>query len=664
MYMGKIQSIKLKVILLAVIIMFISLSILGACNFYNARNILLGDIDENLVLQSKGYADEIGMWLDSRKGEVRMLASSPVIDVGNKAAAMQYLNEETKRSPQYLRFWIVDDKGDALHSTGDRTQIADRPYFKEVMSTGNTVITNPIISKVDGKMVVSVVAPIKRNNQIVGVFGGTVTIDKLVERVGKIKVGETGYGYVVEDDGLTIIHPDKNAIMKTNVLKDEQADKHLKSITEKMIKGETGIDKFNTADGINYAAYAPISGMKWSLAVAVPEKEELAKMNSFKTVSLSTTFIMLILATGASILFAQRLTKPIQVLSSAIEKIAGGNLKEEQIAVKSQDELGKMAAAFYNMNSNLRAIVGKITHLAENVSSSSTELTTSAEQSTQAIGEVSDAISLVASGAERQMETVKGAVAVVEQVSSNMEETVKTANQVAEASGKMAEAAKSGGESVVNAQNQMGSIENTMANCALAVGKLGERSQQIGQFVNTIAAIAGQTNLLALNAAIEAARAGEQGRGFAVVADEVRKLAEQSQTATEQIAELIHVIQTEIGEAVLAMKQGTKEVAVGQTVVNSANESFNEIMNLVNQVSGQIQGISVAAQQMADSSKTVVASVYEISDISKKATDQTHTVYAATEEQAASMQQITAFSQGLADMAKELQQTVNHFKLS
>lgn len=657
------KSIQLKVIFLAVLVMFISLSILGACNFYNARSILLNDIDETLVLQSEGYAKEIGMWLDTRKQEVNVLASTPTVVDSDKETAAKYLKEESKRNPQYLRFWVVDAKGDALHSTGDRTNIVDRPYFKEVMSTGKTVITDPIISKVDGKMVVSVVAPIKKNNQIVGVFGGTVTVDELIGRIQQIKVAQTGYGYVVQGDGLTIIHPDKDAIMKNNALKDEKADKQLKSITEKMTQGEKGLEKYNSATGVNYVAYAPIPRLKWSLAVAVPEKEMLAKMTSFQSVSLITIFIMLLIAGGASVVFAQRLTKPIRALSVAIEKIAGGNLTEERAVVNSRDELGRMAAAFVNMNGNLRKVVGKIAQLAENVSSSSEELSASAKESTKAIGEVSNAVSEVASGAECQMQAVQRAVAIVEKASVDMQNTANTANQVAEASEKMAEAAACGGKSVSDAINQMESIGNTIIGCAAAVGKLGERSEQIEEFVSTVSAIAGQTNLLALNAAIEAARAGEQGRGFAVVAEEVRKLAEQSQEATRQIAELIQDIQKETREAVSAMEKGTKEVQAGQMVVDNANHSFGEIITLVNEVSGQIAGITAAAQQMAGSSDIIVNSVHEIADISKKATDQTHTVYAATEEQSAAMEQITAFSQGLAAAAGELQQVVTHFKL-
>jgi methyl-accepting chemotaxis protein len=210
---------------------------------------------------------------------------------------------------------------------------------------------------------------------------------------------------------------------------------------------------------------------------------------------------------------------------------------------------------------------------------------------------------------------------------------------------------------------QMDTIERTVANSAEAVTKLGERSLKIGQIVETISGIAGQTNLLALNAAIEAARAGEQGRGFAVVAEEVRKLAEQSQEATKQIAELIIEVQTETDKAVVAMNDGTREVKIGGEVVDTAGQAFQEIVGLVEGVSGQFKCISSAMQQMADESQQIVGAVYDIDKISKAAAEHTQMVSATTEEQAASMEEIAAASQSLVRMSEKLQNTIAKFKL-
>jgi methyl-accepting chemotaxis protein len=207
----------------------------------------------------------------------------------------------------------------------------------------------------------------------------------------------------------------------------------------------------------------------------------------------------------------------------------------------------------------------------------------------------------------------------------------------------------------------MAQIEQTVNNSSQVVAKLGERSKEIGQIVDTIAGIAGQTNLLALNAAIEAARAGEQGRGFAVVAEEVRKLAEQSKEAAKQIAQLIGEIQGDTGNAIEAMNEGTREVAIGAEVVTTAGHAFGEIAELVTEVYSQVKEISAAIQQMAGSSQQMLLSVKEIERHSKNAAGEAMTVSAATEEQSASTEEIVSSSQNLAKLAQDLQEAVNKF---
>jgi methyl-accepting chemotaxis protein len=250
---------------------------------------------------------------------------------------------------------------------------------------------------------------------------------------------------------------------------------------------------------------------------------------------------------------------------------------------------------------------------------------------------------------------------VVEQISASIQQAAGTTNEVAVQSAQAAAKANDGSKSVNKAISQMAQIEQTVNTSAKVVAELGERSKEIGQIVDAISGIAGQTNLLALNAAIEAARAGEQGRGFAVVADEVRKLAEQSQEAAKQIAELIGGIQGETDKAVLAMNDGTREVKLGAEVVNAAGQAFQEIVALVTQVSGQIKENSAAIEQMAIGSQQIVTSVNRIDGLSKKAAGEAETVSAATEEQSASMQEIASSSQSLANLAMELREAVSKF---
>ncbi|MBM7868281.1 methyl-accepting chemotaxis protein [Heliomicrobium gestii] len=358
------------------------------------------------------------------------------------------------------------------------------------------------------------------------------------------------------------------------------------------------------------------------------------------------------------------ITKPVNLLYEELTKLAqnGGDLRQK-IQVDAKDEIGDLAKAINQFLADLRGIMSQVLSGAENVSTSTSELSASAGQSAQAINQVAASITDVAQGADKQVHAVSEATAVIEEMSAGIQQVATNANAVSTVAEKTAKAAAEGDKSVNAAMNQMGSIEKTVSSSAQVVTKLGERSKEIGQIVDTISGIAGQTNLLALNAAIEAARAGDQGKGFAVVAEEVRKLAEQSQEAAQRIARLISEIQVETSQAVVAMQDGSREVRVGADVMNSAGKAFKEIVTLIDQVSSQVSEISAAIQQMASGSQQIVTSVKDIDRFSKDAAGQTQTVSAATEELSASIEQISSSSEELEKMADELKAAVNKFKV-
>ncbi|WP_325529654.1 methyl-accepting chemotaxis protein [Sporomusa sp.] len=372
-----------------------------------------------------------------------------------------------------------------------------------------------------------------------------------------------------------------------------------------------------------------------------------------------------LLAAGLSVLIARMISRPIESMVIAANRIAKGDLAVEipQNYPGLQDEIGKLGMAFKVMTENLRTIVKQVYCSSEQVASASEELTASSGESAQVSGQIATAVVGIAKDTDKQLHTVSKTMAIVGQMSTGVERISSNSLTAAITADKTVGAAVEGGESIELVISKMNDIENIVNHSATVISKLDKRSKEIGEIVDTISGIASQTNLLALNAAIEAARAGEQGRGFAVVAEEVRKLAEQSQAAAKEIADIIHKTQVDTGKAAEAMGEGTREVKAGSQLANLAGTAFNNIIEMVQQVSSESKEISTAITLIAQGNQFVLASIHELDEVSRSTSAETQLVSAATQEQSATLEEIASSSETLAQLAEQLKQAVTEFKI-
>ncbi|BET56517.1 methyl-accepting chemotaxis protein TlpC [Bacillus subtilis] len=469
-------------------------------------------------------------------------------------------------------------------------------------------------------------------------------------------------------DTITIFQGDTR--VATNVMKNGERAVGTQASSEVIAavlkKGKRFYGQADVAGSSYQTAYMPLKDQNGNIIGMLYTGANQSILASL-TQSLFTQFaIVLVIVIMVSVIlvlvFTRKINKRLNALKSAFESAGNGDMTIE-VSDKTGDELSELSVYYNKMRMKLNDTIQTVQQSALQLASASQQLSAGAEETNQASEKITEAVQQIANGAQDQITRIENSESSLKQASADIRDISANTAAIAD-KGQLAQSkADIGQKEIANVQAQMDAIHQSIQKSGEIIHQLDGRSKQIEQILSVITQIADQTNLLALNAAIEAARAGEQGKGFAVVADEVRKLAEESQQSAGQISKLIIEIQKDMNRSARSVEYVKTEAAEGVTMIQRTRDAFKEIAAATSEISAEISDLSASVTNISASAHHINDSFAANTADIKESTKNTRQAAALTEEQFAAMEEITAASETLSQLAEELTGIISQFKM-
>lgn len=667
--MFKTQSIRVKLIVAFLVIGLVPAAGVGWLAYRSGATALEAKIGVAAANLAGDTLDKVDRTLFERYGDVQAFAGSEAARSSDPKRLTAFMNRMVRiYAPMYRLMVMADRSGRviAVNTVGPKgedldsasligTDVSHERWFRQAISgnvkDGETLIgdlyEDSAVARLyrDPGRVLAFTYPVKDSEgKLVGVWSNRFdwsVVEHLLREVEMRAVQKAGHHIrltLVNQDGSVMVSPSDMRTVRSNF----RENPSVRTVLEQD-RGASGfIDGTNLYTGapalLGYAraaGYGPFPGFGWGLLVGQDRDEAYAEVDALRGRLLWMLVILTGLAVAAGVVLSRSFTKALTDAITVIVAICNDWDLTRRLTVKGKDEVGRLCETF-------NQFMDKLEDAMTRVASSTASLAASAEELSANTGQ------LVKGGQEQAQQAIQ-ASAAVEEMSATVTEMAKNAQGVASKAQDANLAARQGNEVVTASVTGMMHLAETIRDSAGRIQMLGQRSEQIGEIVRVIEEIADQTNLLALNAAIEAARAGEQGRGFAVVADEVRKLAERTTKATKEIADTIRTIQGDTTVAVEAMQAATREAEEGTGLAQRAGACLSEIVGAVETVTTMVQQIAAAVEEQSTATHQITSSIEVTAEVSKR--------------NEGGIGQIGAASTDLARLANELQAVVSGFKL-
>ncbi|MBD1587670.1 methyl-accepting chemotaxis protein [Pseudomonas typographi] len=590
-----------KILLVAGLIVVIAFTLFVLFNDYRQRQSLYSKTEASMRDLGVLTTSNVQTWLQSRIELVQTMAQQIEVQGADPANLPSIVGLPTYPANFQLSYFGGSDGLMFSVPAGNRPADYDpraRGWYKAASSAGQTIVTEPYIAASSGKLVVTVASPVQRAGQMIGVAAADIDLSRISAIINSLNFGGHGHAFIVNAAGKVLIHPDDKRVLQT--------------LAQAFPKGapslSPGLQEVEQAGKTRFVAFTHVDGIPsadWYVGLVLDRDAAYSMLDEFRTNAIIATVIAVLIIIVLLGVLIRVLMAPLNVMGRAMEDIAEGEGDlTRRLVIHGNDEFGQLGMAF--------------NRFVERIHESIREVSSATAQVNEVAGRVVEASNASMHNCDQQANRTSSVAAAVNQLGAAAQEIAQNAALASQHSSDARGVAEEGQQVVERTITVMGELSSKISDSCSNIETLNSNTVNIGQILEVITGISQQTNLLALNAAIEAARAGEAGRGFAVVADEVRNLAHRTQESAQQVQKIIEELQVGARQAVAMMTESQSQSENSVGIANQAGERLGSVTQRIGEIDGMNQSVATATEEQTAVIDTLNQDITEINTLNQE----------------------------------------------